>query len=426
MICTLILAAFLTAHPDHAKESLNAQLGWTPLMDTKSWHGFKQADFPKQGWAFKDGVLSHTAGGGGGDLVSAASYGDFELSLDFKSAPKANSGIMYRVQEKYDATWQTGPEYQILEDTTYGVKLDDPHSSGALYDLVPPAAGKVLHGAGEWNHARIYLRNGLLQHWLNDQKVVETVVSDRDGKPTADWLAKIAASKFKPYEGFGVTTPGHLAIQDHGDEVAFKNVQVRALDAHPAQEINLYNGKDLKGWKAIVPDAAKAGIKPEDVWSIKDGILICKGNPVGYIRTEESYKNFILRVEWRFNPVTKQAGNSGVLLRMVGDDKVWPKSIEAQLESGNAGDFWNIDNVVMTVDPARTKGRNTKKTHGAERPIGEWNEYEIIVHEGDIVLFVNGEELNHATNVEVVPGKICLQSEGAEIQFRSVRLTPLE
>ena len=111
---------------------------------------------------------------------------------------------------------------------------------------------------------------------------------------------------------------------------------------------------------------------------------------------------------------------------MVGDDKVWPKSVEAQLESGNAGDFWNIDNVVMTVDSNRTKGRNTRKTHGAERPIGEWNEYEIIVHEGDIVLYVNGEELNRATNVEVVPGKICLQSEGAEIQFRSVRLTPLE
>jgi hypothetical protein len=110
---------------------------------------------------------------------------------------------------------------------------------------------------------------------------------------------------------------------------------------------------------------------------------------------------------------------------MTGEDKVWPKSVEAQLESGNAGDFWNIDNVKMTPDASRTNGRNTKKTHGAERPIGEWNEYEITVDHGTIILRVNGEELNRAANVEEVAGKICLQSEGAEIQFRNIRLAPL-
>jgi hypothetical protein len=178
-----------------------------------------------------------------------------------------------------------------------------------------------------------------------------------------------------------------------------------------------------------VPELKDKQPGPASVWTVADGVMVCKGNPVGYIRTKDDYTNFVLRLEWRFSPVTKQAGNSGVLVRMVGEDKVWPRSVEAQLHSGNAGDFWNIGDFKMTADAGRTNGRNTKKTHGAERPIGPdggWNEYEIIVNRGDVILRVNGEELNRATQVEEVPGHICLQSEGAEIQFKSVRLVPLE
>jgi hypothetical protein len=214
-------------------------------------------------------------------------------------------------------------------------------------------------------------------------------------------------------------------VQDHGDtELSLRGVKIRDLGATRAGEKALWNGKDLAGWKAVVPEAEKAGIKPEAVWEVREGVLVCKGNPVGYIRTEGTYTNYVLRVQWRFDPA-KGAGNSGVLLRMVGEDKVWPKSVEAQLHSGNAGDFWNIDGFKMTVDASRTNGRNTKKTHGAERPLGEWNEYEIVVNHGDVVLYVNGEELNRATGVEEVPGHICLQSEGAEIHFREVWIREL-
>ena len=159
---------------------------------------------------------------------------------------------------------------------------------------------------------------------------------------------------------------------------------------------------------------------------LSGGVLICLGQPIGYIRTEKQYTNYVLKVEWRFNPVTKKAGNSGVLLRTQEPDKVWPKSVEAQLESGNAGDFWNIDEFQMKTDPARLKGRNTKHTHSAERPIGEWNEYEIIVDHGRITLMVNGDVLNEAWDVAEIPGTICLQSEGAEIHFGDVRLAPIE
>lgn len=194
------------------------------------------------------------------------------------------------------------------------------------------------------------------------------------------------------------------------------------LTAGDKEAVQLFNGKDLSGWTYHLRDS-EAEMK--DVWSVKDGILICKGRPIGYIRTKDEYKNFKLIVQWRW-PKDKKPGNSGVLVRMMGKDKVWPKSIEAQLQSGNAGDFWNIDKFQMTTAPERTRGRNTKKTKGNEKPIGEWNQYEIICDGGTVTLKVNGEVLNEATDCAEVAGPICLQSEGAEIHFRTVKLIPLD
>jgi hypothetical protein len=200
-----------------------------------------------------------------------------------------------------------------------------------------------------------------------------------------------------------------------------------AREGNAAKEVRLFNGKDLTGWTFFLSDP-KA--KMEDVWSVdaKEGVLICKGNPLGYIRTLDDYTNYVVKLEWRFNPVTKKAGNSGVLLRVVGPDKVWPRSIEAQLQSGEAGDFWLIDNARLDTPAARVDSgtpRHRLRTRSNEKPIGEWNEYEITVDGDHITLKVNGEVLNEGTNAEVVPGKIALQSEGAEIQFRNIRLTPL-
>jgi len=204
----------------------------------------------------------------------------------------------------------------------------------------------------------------------------------------------------------------------------FKGMMVRDPGAPMPGQVALFNGKDLAGWKAFVPDAAKASIAPESVWSAKDGVLVCAGKPTGYIRTEKPYTNFVLRLEWRW-PEGKQPGNSGVLVRVQEPDAVWPKSVEAQLQSGSAGDFWNIGDFQMATDPARTKGRNTRKLLAAENPVGQWNRYEIIVDKGEVTLFVNGELVNQATGVAEVPGFIALQSEGAEIHFRNVHLAEI-
>lgn len=193
--------------------------------------------------------------------------------------------------------------------------------------------------------------------------------------------------------------------------------------ADPGDWKPLFNGKDLTGWTYHL---SEDNAKVDDVWSVEDGVLMCAGKPRGYIRTEKDYENYVLKLQWRFDP-EKGPGNSGVLLRAVGEDKVWPKSIEAQLKSLNAGDIWNIDKVQMTVDPKRTEGRRTIKLHETnEKPLGEWNEYEITVDRGTVTLMVNGLVQNVATDCEQVAGKIALQSEGASIHFRNIELKPLD
>ncbi|MFT7619894.1 MAG: putative membrane-bound dehydrogenase-like protein [Planctomycetota bacterium] len=187
-------------------------------------------------------------------------------------------------------------------------------------------------------------------------------------------------------------------------------------------EIALFNGKDLSGWTFHLNDPQAT---MQDVWSVEDGVLQCRGNPVGYLRTVNDYTNFELTLEWRFDP-KKGPGNSGVLLRLVNDDKVWPKSIEAQLMHRNAGDIWNIENVQMTVAEGRTKGRRTaKRMSSNEKRLGEWNRYRIRMDGGRLTLEVNGVVQNRAWDCAEDPGKIALQSEGAAIEFRNVRLRPI-
>lgn len=395
--------------------------GWRLLFDGTSatgWRGYRQETFPgvssKGGWRVVDGALCSSAGGSGGDIITADQFGDFELALEYRTTPKANSGIIFRATEKHDTPWMTGPEFQIIDDAGAELKPDDAHSSGSLYDLAKPGAGKVSKPAGEWNQARILLRNGRLRHFINGVRVVDIPVQGDD------WIARINGSKFKAYEGFGLQPRGHIALQDHGDAVCYRNIKIRSFEQPMPGEVALFNGKDAAGWTAFLND----GKKLEDVWTVRDGVLQCSGRPAGYIQTTGDHANYVLKLEWRW-PAGKEPGNSGVLLRKVGEDKVWPKSVEAQLQSGSAGDFWNIGEFAMTTDPARTNGRNTRKTHGNENPVGQWNEYEIIVDGGNVVLNVNGEELNRAWDVAGAPGKICLQSEGTEIHFRNVRLAPI-
>ncbi len=196
---------------------------------------------------------------------------------------------------------------------------------------------------------------------------------------------------------------------------------------------NLFNGKNLDGWGffLVEPD-----VKMEDVWSVKDGLLICKGQPNGYLSTEKKFDNFKLVVEWRWAP-GKKPGNSGVLIRITGGEQMMlPKCFEAQLAHRNAADIWGFHGFKLDGDPDRKRtiadhklgGNMTGFSKSAvnENEAGQWNKYEITADGGTITLEVNGKELNKATDCDCYKGKIALQSEGGEIHFRTVRLTPLD
>jgi hypothetical protein len=187
--------------------------------------------------------------------------------------------------------------------------------------------------------------------------------------------------------------------------------------------IKLFSGKDLSGWTFYLRDS---NARMEDVWSVAGDVLHCKGQPVGYLRTEKKYTNYVLKLQWRW-PEGSKPGNSGVLLRIVGPDKVWPKSIEAQLANRAAGDIFGIGEFPIKGDPDRSRGRHTAKLNPSnEKPPGQWNDYEIILKGGDLTLKVNGLVQNTATEVDEVAGTIGLQSEGAPIEFRNILLIPLD
>ncbi|MGL4464045.1 MAG: 3-keto-disaccharide hydrolase, partial [Planctomycetia bacterium] len=182
---------------------------------------------------------------------------------------------------------------------------------------------------------------------------------------------------------------------------------------------------DLTGWKPFLGD--KDG-KPEAVWMVEDGVLICKGSPVGYIRTEKDYENYHLTLDWRWAPGSK-GGNSGVLLHTVGEDMIWPKSLEAQLYRENAGDIWVIGGTEIMVPniDTRRKGRQiVNLSDGDEKPLGEWNTYDITCKGDAIELKVNGKVVNAGDKASLTKGAICLQAEGAEIHFRNIVLKPLD
>ncbi|MHB0959255.1 MAG: 3-keto-disaccharide hydrolase [Pirellulaceae bacterium] len=198
------------------------------------------------------------------------------------------------------------------------------------------------------------------------------------------------------------------------------------------KESSLLTGQDasgqLPGWEFY---AEKEGTKIDDVWTLHDGVLTCQGTPKGYLYTSNDYKNFVLTLEWRWAP-EKKPGNGGVLIRMTGAHKIWPKSLEAQINAGQAGDFWGLDGYGLEGPAERSKavehaefGKliNVQKLKEVEKPAGEWNQYEITAEEGTVTLRINGQQVNQATRCDVVAGKICLTAEGDAIQFRNVRLT---
>lgn len=200
---------------------------------TDGWHSYRKTSAGKA-WKAEDGVLHFDPAAKkaspteGGDLVTNEEFENFHLKLDWKVSPKGNSGVVFYIKEEpqYQEMWHTGPEMQVLDNGTSATpghpdaKITS-HRAGDLYDLL--VSKEVVKPVGEWNTAEIVANKGKLDFYLNGQHTLSTTMWDEN------WKAMVAKSKFKEMPGFGKYTKGKIGLQDHGDEVWYRNIMIKKL-----------------------------------------------------------------------------------------------------------------------------------------------------------------------------------------------------
>ncbi|MFM8415411.1 MAG: PQQ-dependent sugar dehydrogenase [Planctomycetota bacterium] len=273
----LLTAACFTSSAVRADQTPNTlseaeqRAGWKLLFDGKSADAFRnyRRDSLGDGWQVRDGALVRV-GGGAGDIVTRDQYGAFELQLEYRIAPAGNSGIMFHVTEEEPAPWMTGPEVQVLDNAAG----KDPQKAGWLYQLYAPivpawvrkleeAAGRkppehldATRPAGEWNHVYLRVAPG------GGAVAVNGVVYERFTKGSKDWDERVAKSKFAAFPKFSKAERGHICLQDHGDEVAYRSIKVRELPAD-ASPIPFEDGTAAVQAVPAFPEATWEGWAPE-------------------------------------------------------------------------------------------------------------------------------------------------------------------
>jgi hypothetical protein len=218
---TLILIAIL--------QTANSQNEFKPLFDgetTTGWHSYGK-NTVGSAWKVENGVLhfnpSSTDNGQGGDIVTDKEYSNFHLKIDWKVAPKSNSGIIFFIHEdpeKYKNTYETGLEMQILDNEGHPDGKKTKHRAGNLYDLIKSDVEPVKE-VGEWNTSEIICNQGQLTFILNDVIIVKTMLWDEN------WKTLVAGSKFKIWRYFGTFKSGKIGLQDHGDKVWYRNIMIK-------------------------------------------------------------------------------------------------------------------------------------------------------------------------------------------------------
>jgi hypothetical protein len=204
--------------------------GWQLLFDGQTLNGWKgyNSDQVFSCWSVSNGELVCQGEGGSvtaGDIITNDDYENFELSLEWNLSNKGNSGIFYHVLEgpQYHAAYETGPEYQLIDDAGWPDKLEAWQQTGADYAMTPPVKDKNLKPTGEWNQSRIIYNNGHVEYWLNGEKVVEFQAY------SPQWNELKMAGKWKDFPGYAISKKGHLGLQNHGSGVKFRNIKVRKL-----------------------------------------------------------------------------------------------------------------------------------------------------------------------------------------------------
>lgn len=203
--------------------------GFTPLFDGKTlngWRGYKKADAADTRWKVENGILTIPEidgkdTRGNRDIISTGTYDNFDLRWEWKAAPGANSGLKYFVLE--DESSAIGHEYQLIDDERHADAKIGPHRQTAAFYDVLPATGRPIKPAGEWNTSQVIVKGMHVEHWLNGKRVLQYELD------SPALRAAIAKSKFKDIARFGKPQKGHLLIQDHGNQVWYRNVRIKPL-----------------------------------------------------------------------------------------------------------------------------------------------------------------------------------------------------
>jgi hypothetical protein len=213
-----------TTETEATTETIDSE--WTTLFDGETMNGWRTyQNKENDSWKIEDGTLHclpFDSAKMRADLITEEQYANFELVLEWKISNQSNSGIIYRASEALKDPYLTGPEYQVLDDQNYPGETLPNRMTGANYDMHAPSA-KNLNPVGEWNETKIVVNGNHVEHWLNGDKVVEYELHSED------WTKRKSESKWKDVEGYGMEVKGHIDLQDHGNEVWFRNIRIKEL-----------------------------------------------------------------------------------------------------------------------------------------------------------------------------------------------------
>ena len=363
-------------------------------------------EFPAEGWRVEDGLLIHDAGGGGGDIVLDRELASFELELEWRVAAGGNSGIKYRVPDVPGRIWMLGHEYQLLDDAGHPDGAKELASAAAVYALYAPV-GKRLAPAGEWNHARIVARGPEVEHWLNGIRVAAFTIGGDD------WTDRVAASKYAAFEGFGLAPRGLIGLQDHGDEVAFRDLRLRDLDALPGEAVELFDGASLAGWRPV----------GDAIFEVDDGAILGRigGGGQSFLCSEREFGDFLLEVELK----PELPGNSGIQIRSHQRENGRVYGCQVEIDSSDRA--WSAG----LYDEARRGWLDDLDDSPAAREAfvrGEWNRYRVECVGPSIRTWVNGVPAADWLDAEDLTGFFGLQvhsGNDTRIRWRNFRLRDL-
>ena len=430
----LQLALAITGASWHWAGAAGPEAGFTSLFDGKTLTGWTLVGKHGDGYGVTNGAI-YCARGGGGNLFTEKEFADFVLRFEFREED-ANNGVGIRAPLSLETAY-LGMEIQILDDVAadrgkWGKALRPAQYHGSVYDLVPAKRG-ALKAPGEWNEEEITAQERHIRVVVNGKTIVDTDLND-----ITDPVALMK------HPGL-LRDRGHIGFLGHNDYIEFRNIRVQELPAEekenspPEGFVALFNGKDLSGWKGLLarpndnpanraklpPDKlaeeqAKADQRMVEHWKAENGEIVFNGKGDS-LCTKKDYADFEMLVDWKIPP----RGDSGIYLRGSPQVQIWePESPGHFNPPDGSGGLYNNEKPGNPRHPLKV----------ADKPVGEWNRFRIIMSGEKIHVYLNGELVVRATTLEnywerdkpiYSSGQIELQNHGGPLWFKNVYIREL-